>query len=63
MMPSFQMSVVFWKCNTFFELSFVFCGIIINQLLSQVNNIRFFNLTMVLTVEHKTFLISSRLFH
>jgi hypothetical protein len=36
------MSFVFYECNVFFELSFVFCEIIINQLLSQVNNIRFF---------------------
>jgi hypothetical protein len=45
--------------TSFFELNFVFCGLIINQLLSQVNNIRFFYLTMVFTVEHKTFLIES----
>jgi hypothetical protein len=31
------MSFVFCECNVFFfELSFAFCGIIINQLLSQV---------------------------
>jgi hypothetical protein len=40
-------------------LSLVFCGIIINQLLSKVNNIRFFYLTMVFTVEHETFLIET----
>jgi hypothetical protein len=52
------MSVVFCECNVFFELSFVFCGI--NQLLSQLNiNIRFFYLTMVSTVERKTFLIET----
>jgi hypothetical protein len=39
-------------------LSLVFCGIIINQLLSKVN-IRFFYLTMVFTVEHETFLIET----
>jgi hypothetical protein len=40
-------------------LSLVFCGIIINQLLSKVNNIRFFYLTMVFTVLHETFLIET----
>jgi hypothetical protein len=41
------MSVVFCECNVIFELILVFPGIIINQLLSQVNNIRFFYRTMV----------------
>jgi hypothetical protein len=31
-----EMSFVFCECTSFLELSFVFCGIIINQLLSQV---------------------------
>jgi hypothetical protein len=45
----------FASVTSFFELRFVLCGIIISQLLSQVNNIRFFYLTMIFTVEHKTF--------
>jgi hypothetical protein len=44
-------------------MSGVFCElfirIIINQLLSQVNNIRFFYFKMVFSVEHETFLIES----
>jgi hypothetical protein len=54
MMPSLNM---FCEWNVFFELTLVFCGIIINQLLLQLENIRFFYLTMVFIVEHKTFLI------
>jgi hypothetical protein len=37
----------FASVTSFCGLSFVFCGIIINQLLLQVNNIRFFYLTMI----------------
>jgi hypothetical protein len=37
----------FASVTSFFKLSLVFCGTIINQLLSQVNNNHFFYLTMV----------------
>jgi hypothetical protein len=62
MMPSLKVDrchLCFASVTSFFKLSFVFCGIIINQLLSQINNIRFFYLTMIFTVKYKPLLMES----